>query len=134
MLKAALAGAVALVAIESTSLSAQPLAMDGAGLTVTHSHIAQLKSILRLTPEQDRHWPAVEVALHALVKTQDGEAPHGFTQSIRARAVSITANAAAIAKVLAAAKPLIKSLDNEQRRGVMMLAQSLGIAKLASAL
>ena len=134
-LKQGLAGAIALAAIGSTSLSAQPLAMDGAGLTVTHSHIVQLKSILRLTPEQERHWTAVEVALRGLVTAQEAkETPHGIAQTVRARAAAITATTAAIARVLVAAKPLIKSLNEEQRREVMALGRSLGIGTLAAAL
>ena len=108
--------------------------MDGAVLTVTHTHIAQLKSILRLTPEQERHWPSVEVALRGLVKAQDVDTPHHLTQTVRARAAAITANAARIARVLVAAKPLIKSLNEEQRREAMALARSLGVGTFAAAL
>ena len=128
-----LAGAIALVIIGSTSLPAQPLVTDGAGLTVTPSHITQLKSILRLTPEQERHWPSVEVALRGLVKAQDVETPR-LTQTVHARAAAITAHAASIARVLVAAKPLIKSLNEEQRREAMALARSLGIGTFAAAL
>ena len=134
LIKRALAGAIALLIVGSTSLSAQPLLTDGAGLMVTHTHIAQLKSILQLTPEQERHWPSVEAALRGLVKVQDVDAPHHLTQTVRAPAAAITANAARIARVLVAAKPLIKSLNEEQRREAMALVRSLGIGTFAAAL
>ena len=109
--------------------------MDGAGLTVTHSHIVQLKSILRLTPEQARYWPSVEVALRGLVTAHEAkETPHGIAQTVRARAAAITANSAGIARVLVAAKPLIKSLNEEQRREALALARSLGMGTFAAVL
>ena len=58
MMKAALAGAIMLAAIGATSVSADP----------AHSQIAQVKSMLRLTPAQERYWPPVEAALRNLAR------------------------------------------------------------------
>ena len=134
MWKAALAGAMVFAAVGSTSLSAEPFASAGAAVAITHSQIGQLKNLLRLTAEQERHWPAVEAALHALIKADEVSVSVGLVQNIRARASAFASNAAAIGRVIAAARPLLKSLDESQRRDVSMLARSLGITKLAAAL
>lgn len=133
MWKAALVGAVALAAIGTTTVttvtpvSAEPLA-------VTSSHIGQLKSMLQLTPAQERYWPPVEAALRNLVRQAADEDDSGFVQKVRARAASITANASGIRRVWAAARPLLRTLDPEQKQSVMLLARSLGISHLAAAL
>jgi hypothetical protein len=126
MLKAALTGAIALVAIGSTSLSAEPAA---------NSQIAQVKSMLRLTPAQERYWPAVEAALRNLARQaareDDGDS---MVQRVKARARSLTSNAAAIQRVVAAARPLIRVLDEQQKQTARSLVNSYGGTHLASAL
>ena len=126
MVKAALAGMLALAVIGSTPLSAEPAA---------NSQIAQVKSMLRLTPSQERYWPAVEAALRNLarqaVQDEDGE---GAFQRMKARARSFTSNAAAIQRVVAAARPLIRVLDEQQKETARALVSSYGATSLASAL
>lgn len=116
MKKLVLAGAVAL-AVVGTSLSAvapanaQQLASATAG--VSAAQIGQLKSMLNLTSEQEVHWPAVEAAL----------------RQMRASAF----DAAGMKRLLAAARPLLKSLDENQKRTAMRLAHSLGFSHVAAA-
>jgi LTXXQ motif family protein len=131
MWKAALAGAIALAAIGTTSVSAEPYGSHGAA----SSQIAQVKSMLRLTPAQERYWPPVEAALRGLARQASSEqASDGYVQRARARVSSIAANAAGVQRVLAAARPLIRVLDAEQRQTVHALASSYGVSNLASAL
>lgn len=134
MWKAALVGAVAFAAIGTTSISAETLGASGSGIVVTSSHISQLKSMLQLKPAQERYWPAVEAALRSLTRQSAGDDNDGFVQKARARAAAITANASGVRRVWAAARPLIRTLDEEQKQSVIMLARSLGISHLASAL
>lgn len=116
MKKLVLAGAVAL-AVVGTSMSvvapasAQQLASASAG--VSAAQIGQLKSMLNLTAEQEVYWPAVEAALRQA-------RPSAF-------------DASGMKRLLAAARPLIKSLDENQKRTAMRLAQSLGFAHVAAA-
>jgi hypothetical protein len=116
MKKLVLAGAVAL-AMAGTSLlaiapaGAQQLASVGAG--VAESHISHLKSVLNLTAEQQAHWPAVESALR---QVRDPKF-----------------DALGIKRVLSAARPLIRSLDENQKRTAMRLAHSMGFASVAAA-
>ena len=94
-------GAVALAAIGTTTVSAEPL-------VVTSSHIGQLKSMLQLTPAQERYWPPVEAALR--------------------NASGLTG----IRRAWSAAQPLIRVLDAEQKEAVRSLARSLGIGRYAA--
>src|SRR5262249_7422499 len=45
------------------------------GLVVTEGHIARLKAALRLTPEQEKLWPAVESALRDVIRAQREQRP-----------------------------------------------------------
>jgi len=134
MWKAALVGVVALASIGCASVPASAQE-GGAGVTITTSHIGQLKSMLRLTPAQERYWPAVESALRSLVRqSADEDASGGFVHRVKARAATIASNAAALRRVLSAARPLIRTLDEDQKRDAMALARSLGIRHLVAAL
>lgn len=116
MQKLVLAGAVAL-AMAGTFVSATAPAtaqqLASVGGAVTESQIGQLKSILNLTAGQQAHWPAVAAALR---QVRDPKY-----------------DAAGVRRVLAAARPLIRTLDDSQKRTVMQLAQSMGFASVAAA-
>jgi LTXXQ motif family protein len=126
MVKAALAGMLALVVIGSTPVAADP----------ANSQIAQVKSMLRLTPAQERHWPPVEAALRNLARqaTAREDDSDGMVQRFRAKAKSLAVNTAAIQRVVAAARPLIRILDEEQKQTARALVGSYGATSLASAL
>ena len=122
MWKVALAGAVALATIGSSlALAQENHSGDGqqvsasTGRVLTEAHIAQAKAILRLTPAQRPYWGAVEAALRDLVHHQ-GEGSGSHMQ-----------------RVVAAARPLIRVLDDEQKQNALMLARALGITSLAAA-
>ena len=122
MWKAALAGAFALATIGSSLAFAQE---DYAGArqqvaahtsgTFTEAHIARARAVLRLTAAQRPYWGPVEAALRDLVHHQ-GEA-----------------SGARVQRVLAAAQPLIRVLDDEQKQHALALARSLGLGGMAAA-
>jgi hypothetical protein len=127
MVKAALAGMLALAVIGSSSVS---VSADPA-----HSQIAQVKSMLRLTPSQERYWPPVEAALRSLARqAAQSDDTDGMMQRVKAKARSFAVNAAAIQRVVAAARPLIRTLDEEQKQTARSLVSSYGGTSLASAL
>ena len=138
MWKAALAGAMLATAGASCCLAQdygsanyqQPQAVQH-GPTVTEGHIARLKNALRLTPEQQRHWPAVASALRHLSRKSSNSAN---AQGITHRTSAAVGNANAIRRVAAAARPLIASLTEQQKQAGMQVIQSLGFASLASAM
>lgn len=103
---------------------------------LTDAHIARLKGMLRLSPAQERYWPPVEAALRHFARQQAKEDANaaGFVQRVRDQASAITAQAIGVKRVMAAASPLIKCLDEGQKRDVVTLARALGFDKLAAAL
>jgi hypothetical protein len=110
-----LAGAVAL-AMAGTSFVVTPAsAQQIASLSgVSDSQIGQFKSVLNLTAEQEAHWPAVESALRQMRNARF--------------------DALGIKRVLSAARPLIKSLDENQKRTAMRVAQSMGLSSYAASI
>jgi zinc resistance-associated protein len=136
MLKTAIAGLVALTAIGSTLAVAQDYGADGEvqqastrGPVLTQGHIARLRGVLKLTPEQQRHWPAVEAALRQVVAQQRQAASGNLVQRWGSRA----SGAVNWGRVAAAARPLIGTLDDGQKRDAMAFAHSMGISHVAAA-
>jgi len=141
MWKAALVGAVALTATGSF-VSAQELASHSGPRYALQSHgngevvskLAQAKASLRLTPDQERHWPRVEVALRDVAARQNNveeASAGGFVQKVKARAGEIVLNATAIKRLVSAAQPLIKSLNEDQKRQALAMARSMGLGSVA---
>jgi len=135
MWKAALAGAFALATIGSLSVSTNGVGITTAAaqdIVITESHISRLKRSLRLTPAQQVHWYKVEAALRAyLTRAASSENSEGsYYQRARARIAGYALNAAAMHRVSAAARPLIASLDEEQKREGMHAIQAMGLASM----
>jgi len=119
----------------------RPNAEDAAAFT--DARIAGLKAGLKLTPEQEKNWPAVETAIRDLAKDRADrmkvrmermaalrEARRGGdnTQSgpdtiarLRQGADAMTTRAANLKKLADAAEPLYKSLDEGQKHRFGML-------------
>lgn len=145
MLKYVLAGVVAL-GIGGTTLVYAQQRDDGP----RHSHfrgamnaqdreafldarIAAVRAGLRLTPDQDKNWPAVETAVRDLVKLRsdqrtarreirgDRDQRLDPVERMRNRADEMTALAAGMKRVADAADPLYKSLDDGQKRRLTRL-------------
>lgn len=131
MVKAALVGIVALMAVGIAPVSAD-------GLVVSEGQIAQAKAALRLTPTQERHWPRVAAALRSLNRQGAAVASHadsddeGLVKKVRARASSVVSQAAGARRVMAAAAPLIRTLDPEQKQAAASMASAIGFGHLAS--
>jgi hypothetical protein len=77
----------------------------------------------RLTPAQEKDWPAVEQALRDISKERiarrEGRAAGQRTDAIerlRDRADALTTRAAALRRLADAEKPLYESLDEAQKR------------------
>jgi zinc resistance-associated protein len=108
------------------------------------ARIAALKAGLRLTPDQEKNWPAVETALRDLAK-QRAERRREFADRMRERreareagtdqarpdlyerlrraADRMTARAASVKRLADAVGPLYGSLDDAQKRRLAMLIQ-----------
>jgi hypothetical protein len=144
MWKTALAGIVALsisganlaFAQQSSRTDAprwQPSAEDSAALA--DARIAALRAGLKLSAEQEKHWPAVEAAIRDLAKERaerrearrnarsaDNPAPRpDAIQRLRRGADAMTARGAALKKLADAAEPLYGSLDEGQKQRFAIL-------------
>ena len=90
--------------------------------------IDAIKTRLKLTPEQERGWPAVEVALRGLavrlheMKTS-GAAP-----------TDLPPDAAELVKLKEAATPFFAQLNAEQKQQLKMLAHLIGLGKVVAQL
>ena len=109
--------------------------MDGAAVAQTTSiDVARIKSALQLTPAQERHWAPVEAALRELARRQERDANDGLVRRVSKRAVQIALNSATIHRLAAAARPLVKTFDEQQMQTAHGLAQQMGLGPVVAAL
>lgn len=98
--------------------------------------IARFKAALRLKPEQQKHWPRVEAALRSLAndgeKVEVADAQPGIIRRTVNRASELAMNATSMRRLVSAAQPLVKSLDQEQKREAITLARAMGFGQLAA--
>jgi zinc resistance-associated protein len=134
MWKALVAGTTLLTIAGSTLVSAQQpspaershhvqLTADDIA-AFTDARIAAIKAALKLTPAQEKNWPAVEQALRDNSKERitrrearrAAEQHTDATERLRDRADTLTAQATALRRLADAEKPLYQSLDEAQKR------------------
>lgn len=147
MLKTILAGTTALV-IAGASLAYAQKAPDGPGrahgwrpsaqdmAAFGDARIAALHAGLKLTPDQEKNWPAVEAALRDIAKQRserfaarasaDKPGERDPIERLNLRAETMTQTGAALKKLADAAGPLYKSLDDGQKHRFMVLARFEG--------
>jgi zinc resistance-associated protein len=88
------------------------------------ARIAALKAALKLTPAQEKNWPAVEQAVRDISKDRIAEREArrvagqrtDVTERLRDRGDALTTRAAALRRLADAEKPLYQSLDEAQKR------------------
>jgi hypothetical protein len=138
MRKTVLAGVFAIVTLGMSPVLTPGLVgqAHAQGVVITEGHIATLKAALNLTPAQERHWGPVESALRALARQSSAgeDDQDGWAQRARRKVASVGSSAAGLRRVMASARPLIRTLDSEQKQQAIALARSLGIHSIASAL
>jgi hypothetical protein len=133
MLKMVTAGAAALMVIAGASAYAQqpPTGQDlelrqqfgpEDRAAFLDARVAALHAGLRLTPEQEKAWPAFEQAYRDLAATRRNtlgsraEQPSDPVQGAQRRADALAARSAAIKRYADALAPLFQSLDDNQKR------------------
>ena len=143
MLKGAIVGALALT-MGMTSLASadtwdspakhQDRVASHSGPAIKEAHIARLRTVLNLTAEQQRYWGPVENALRALARQQAREeASAGAMQGMSDKATTTASTAMQLRRLTSVAAPLIRVLDDGQKRSAMSFAQSAGFGHLAAA-
>lgn len=147
LMKTLLAGTAALAIAGTTLAYAQqgqgpdrdrgpgwrPSAVDMAAFG--DARIAAVHAGLKLTPEQEKNWPAVETALRDLAKQRADrfaarasadkpqEPRKDPIERLNQRAERMTQTGAALKKLADAAGPLYKSLDEGQKHRLLVLAK-----------
>lgn len=130
----AIALATSLLLSNVSSSSAVEFSGTEASQLATSVNIDRIKSALKLTPAQERFWPAVESALRDLGRQQAQPEQAGFVRRISRRVVSVVLNSAAVQRLAVAARPLIAVLDEEQKRVAVGLAYEMGLGPVVAAL
>ena len=96
-----------------------------------------MKAGLKLTPDQEKLWPAVEAAVRDFAKmridranarmnaekdsSSDAQKPDDPVARLRERADRLAAGAAVLKRIADAADPLYKTLDDGQKRRLKVL-------------
>jgi hypothetical protein len=149
MLKAVLAGTAAVAIVGSTLVYAQqrPRGPEGGqrwqisqedAAAFADARIAALKAGLRLTPEQEKSWPAFETALRDMAKarrdhmsaqpTEQRQGEQRFAdpvERLRRQAEALSGAGARLKSLADAQEPLYKSLDDGQKRRFQVLSRML---------
>lgn len=95
------------------------------------ARIAALKAGLKLTPDQEKNWPALETALRERAKARSdrrearaqADRPTDPVERLRMRAERMSERGASLKRLADAAAPLYQSLDEGQKRRFAMLAR-----------
>jgi zinc resistance-associated protein len=95
------------------------------------ARIAALEAGLKLTPEQEKNWPALEKALrdNATLRSArfaaraSADKPRDPVERLRLRAEVMTQGGAALKEIADAAAPLYQSLDEAQKHRFAILAR-----------
>jgi hypothetical protein len=97
------------------------------GYMLNDSQIASIKARLHLTPDQERMWPTVEVALRnmAYTRAQEAQGRGGATKEAAVDPDSVQG-------LKSAAVPLILSFNTEQKDEVRNIIHVMGLDQLAS--
>jgi hypothetical protein len=115
----------------------RPTAEDISALT--DARIAGLKAGLKLTAEQEKHWPALEQALREIHKERadrmaarrNEPRPGDMIERLRQRADAMTAAGTGLKRLADAAQPLYQTLDEGQKRRLTILLRTARTQRLA---
>jgi hypothetical protein len=101
---------------------------------ITDGRIAELKTALRLTPDQEKSWPAFEQAIRERAKEREArwaerrDRPRGgdLIERLERRADAMAGAGAGLKRLAEAAKPLYQSLDESQKHRFAFLIRHMG--------
>jgi hypothetical protein len=104
-----------------------PRVANRPGYMLDDAQIASVKQRLHLTPDQERMWPAVQVALRniAFARARDAR-QHGVQPG------TTDPNSAEVQDLKSAATPLLMSFSDQQKDEVRSLVHVMGLDQLAT--
>lgn len=106
----------------------------------TDARLAALKAGLRLTPDQEKNWPAAETAIRDYFKDRqdrmrafrerraeprDNRETLDPIDRLRTRAKTMSDRAAALTRLADATEPLYNSLDDSQKRRLQIMTRQM---------
>jgi len=106
--------------------------LERTALVISETQIARFKAALNLTPAQERLWIPIEAELRQITSTGQRSESEGIVQRIRNRFRAIVLDVSALRRVGKAARPLLMSLDFEQKQKALQLSRTMGMSSLAS--
>jgi zinc resistance-associated protein len=103
---------------------------------LTDARIAAVRAALKLTPDQEKNWPAVEQAVRDLAKDRyqrrtERRGERGERRAadpiarLRERADAMTRTAAGLKRLAEASDPLYQSLNEDQKHRLLFLVRSM---------
>jgi hypothetical protein len=107
-----------------------PPAKKDSGMLFNEAQLASIKTRLKLSSYQEQYWPPVASALHDIGWRAAHEAPHGGNS--RAHLAEIDPDSPEVQRLKSAAFPLIMSMNDEQKQQVRVLAQVMGLERVAA--
>jgi hypothetical protein len=98
---------------------------------LSDGQIASIRRRLKLTPDQQQMWPAVEAALRNLTYAKRPDATHrnGGSQD-GVRVATIDTSSQEVLNLTSAAYPLVMSFSDDQKRELNVLAHVAGLEQL----
>jgi hypothetical protein len=119
------------IAQSAQSTAAVRHAATRPGKVLNDAQIASIKKRLKLTPDQEPLWPAVETALRNV--SYSGKATEVKVASAgNAPMAYVDTNSAEVLQLKYAALPLIMRLNDDQRREVKSMAYVMGLGNVAA--
>jgi hypothetical protein len=113
--------------VEKPKAAAKPPVQKSYAL-LSDIQIAGIKERLKLSPDQEQHWPGVESALRAIARKI-----HATRQSNpQAAAAPVDPDWAEVQQLKSVAMPLLFQLREDQKREVRSLAHIIGLGAVAS--
>lgn len=92
---------------------------------VLNARLAALKTVIELTPEQEKLWPALETAIRDISsnaaqrrQSRENVSPRDFLDILEVTANDEEGRAKDLKRFVAAAKPLVAALTPEQKRRI----------------
>jgi hypothetical protein len=144
MWKAVLAGVVALAmtgpavaadrVVHLASRDAGDYQEQGGPQVLTQTQIARFRAALKLRSEQERYWPAVARVLNSMIRQSGTSGSRsGLVRRIGERASALASDVTFLRQLAAAAMPLVRSMDDEQKLTAMRFVNAMGYGAVLAA-
>jgi hypothetical protein len=112
--------------------AAAPRAKKDSGTLFNDAQLASIKGRLHLSADQEQYWPPVESALRDIGWRASQNVVRASYAPAGSRLADIDPDGPEVQRLKSAAFPLIMSMSDDQKREVRMLAQVMGLERVAA--